>query len=109
MKILENLGIMTTWKQPEYERVMEELRKAEDKEKRNTSRRRETMVTKTMTSDPDFLTEKEMNAVASVYRSHGTSQEEGTILPRDLPQAFVVTNTAAFSKNKTQYLEAPTV
>ena len=87
---------MTTWKQPEYERVMEELRRAEDKEKRNTGRRRETMVTKTMTSDPDFLTEKEMNAVASVYRSQGTSQEEGTILPRDLPQARLVTNFVTF-------------
>lgn len=92
--------IMTTWKQPEYERVMEELRRAEDKEKRSTGRRRETMVTKTMTSDPDFLTEKEMNAVASVYRSHGTSQEEGTILPRDLPQESVLTISATFSKKK---------
>ena len=80
---------MTTWKQPEYERVMEELRRAEDKER--AGRKKETMVTKTMTSDPDFLTEKEMNSVSSVYRSHGTSSEEGTILPRDLPQASAVT------------------
>ena len=79
---------MTTWKQPEYERVMEELRMAEDKEKRASGRKKETMVTKTMTSDPDFLTEKEMSAVSSVYRSHGTSEEEGTIRPRDLPQAM---------------------
>lgn len=57
---------MTTWKQPEYERVMEELRRAEDKER--AGRKKETMVTKTMTSDPDFLTEKEMNSVSSVYR-----------------------------------------
>ena len=82
---------MTTWKQPEYERVMEELRRAEDKER--AGRKKETMVTKTMTSDPDFLTEKEMNSVSSVYRSHGTSSEEGTILPRDLPQASAVTNS----------------
>ena len=54
---------MTTWKQPEYERVMEELRRAEDKER--AGRKKETMVTKTMTSDPDFLTEKEMNSVSS--------------------------------------------
>ena len=66
---------------------MEELRRKEDKERRSAGRKKETMVTKTMTSDPDFLTEKEMNAVSSVYRSlGGTSGEEGTILPRDLPQ-----------------------
>ena len=90
--------IMTTWKQPEYERVMEELRRAEDKER--AGRKKETMVTKTMTSDPDFLTEKEMNSVSSVYRTHGTSTEEGTILPRDLPQASAVTNSKIPKKFK---------
>ena len=67
---------MTTWKQPEYERVMEELRLEEEKERRSAGRRKETLVTKTTTCDSDMLTEKEMFCVASVFRNLGTGVED---------------------------------
>ena len=35
-----------------------------------------------------------------MIRSHGTSVEEGTILPRDLPQASDVTNSKIQKKIK---------
>ena len=60
---------MTTWKQPEYERVMEELREQELRKRRKKGERvkKDLMVTKTMTNNPNKLTENEIHQV----RQHG--------------------------------------
>ena len=54
---------MTTWKQPEYERVMEELREQELRKRRKKGERvkKDLMVTKTMTNNPNKLTENEIH------------------------------------------------
>ena len=56
---------MTTWKQPEYERVMEELREQELRKRRKKGERikKDLMVTKTMTNNPNKLTENEVYQV----------------------------------------------
>ena len=56
---------MTTWKQPEYERVMEELREQELRKRRKKGERmkKDLMVTKTMTNNPNKLTENEVHQV----------------------------------------------
>ena len=107
---------MTTWKQPEYERVMEELREQELRKRRKKGERikKDLMVTKTMTNNPNKLTENEVHQVrqheqrawewrtieviiilppavqvTSVFRGLERGEEDtGTIQPGQLPSAM---------------------
>ena len=75
--------IMTTYRQPEYEKVIKEIKEAEDKKKRRRGeRRRELKVSKMMTNHPDMLTDKELHKVTTVFRSLENNEDEGTILPQ---------------------------
>ena len=74
---------MTTYRQPEYEKVIKEIKEAEDKKKRRRGeRRRELKVSKMMTNHPDMLTDKELHKVTTVFRSLENNEDEGTILPQ---------------------------
>ena len=83
---------MTTWRQIEYEKVLDEIRQQEEKKLRKKgvrSRRRELKVTRTMANHPDMLTENELHNVTSVFRSmEKNTEEDGTILPEDIPKAM---------------------
>ena len=86
---------MTTWRQIEYEKVLDEIRQQEEKKqkKRGVRRRRSLKVSRTMANHPDMLTVNELHNVTSVFRSMEKNkkknrEEDGTILPEDLPKAM---------------------
>ena len=94
---------MTTWRQMEYEKVLREIREAEDRSKKKkgvNNNRRELKVlapkylfylcitifiilkvSKTMSNNPDMLTEKELHSITKVFKSLEINAEDGVIKP----------------------------
>ena len=64
------------------DKVLREIREQDDRSRtKNGSKRGDLKVSKTMSNNPDMLTEKELHSVTTVFKSLETNSEDGTILP----------------------------